>query len=108
MPLATDALIGDHFARELAERLDAFVPPPGSTRSPTWARSATPRMPPPSTAAATGTSPWGSRWTPWRPGVPARDRLRLRAVRAEADRRDVGTANLEVVGRLLAGHPDPL
>jgi creatinine amidohydrolase len=27
MPLATDALIGDHFARELAERLDAFVAP---------------------------------------------------------------------------------
>ena len=27
MPLATDALIGDHFARELAERLDAFVCP---------------------------------------------------------------------------------
>jgi creatinine amidohydrolase len=27
MPLATDALLGDHFARELAERLDAFVAP---------------------------------------------------------------------------------
>jgi creatinine amidohydrolase len=27
MPLATDALIGDHFARELAERLDAFFAP---------------------------------------------------------------------------------
>jgi len=27
MPLATDALIGDHFAGELAERLDAFVAP---------------------------------------------------------------------------------
>jgi len=27
MPLATDALVGDHFARELAERLDAFVAP---------------------------------------------------------------------------------
>jgi creatinine amidohydrolase len=27
MPLATDALIGDHFARALAERLDAFVAP---------------------------------------------------------------------------------
>lgn len=27
MPLGTDALIGDHFARELAERLDAFVAP---------------------------------------------------------------------------------
>jgi creatinine amidohydrolase len=27
MPLATDALIGDHLARELAERLDAFVAP---------------------------------------------------------------------------------
>ena len=27
MPLATDALIGDHFARELAERLNAFVAP---------------------------------------------------------------------------------
>jgi creatinine amidohydrolase len=27
MPLATDALIGDHFARELADRLDAFVAP---------------------------------------------------------------------------------
>jgi creatinine amidohydrolase len=27
MPLATDALIGDHFAREVAERLDAFVAP---------------------------------------------------------------------------------
>src|SRR5882757_5470969 len=27
MPLATDALIGDHFARELAERLDGFVAP---------------------------------------------------------------------------------
>ena len=27
MPLATDALIGDHFAAELAERLDAFVAP---------------------------------------------------------------------------------
>ena len=27
MPLATDALIGDHFARELAGRLDAFVAP---------------------------------------------------------------------------------
>src|SRR5438034_9667476 len=27
MPLATDALIGDHFARELPERLDAFVAP---------------------------------------------------------------------------------
>ncbi len=27
MPLATDALIGDRFARELAERLDAFVAP---------------------------------------------------------------------------------
>jgi creatinine amidohydrolase len=27
MPLATDALVGDHFARELAERLGAFVAP---------------------------------------------------------------------------------
>jgi creatinine amidohydrolase len=27
MPLATDALIGDHFARLLADRLDAFVAP---------------------------------------------------------------------------------
>lgn len=27
MPLATDALLGDHFARELGERLDAFVAP---------------------------------------------------------------------------------
>jgi creatinine amidohydrolase len=27
MPLATDALIGDHFARELADRLEAFVAP---------------------------------------------------------------------------------
>ena len=27
LPLATDALIGDHFARQLAERLDAFVAP---------------------------------------------------------------------------------
>jgi creatinine amidohydrolase len=27
MPLATDALLGDHFARGLAERLDAFVAP---------------------------------------------------------------------------------
>jgi creatinine amidohydrolase len=27
MPLATDALIGDHFARRLADRLDAFVAP---------------------------------------------------------------------------------
>ena len=27
MPLATDALLGDHFAHELAERLDAFVAP---------------------------------------------------------------------------------
>jgi creatinine amidohydrolase len=27
MPLATDALIGDHLARELAERLEAFVAP---------------------------------------------------------------------------------
>jgi creatinine amidohydrolase/Fe(II)-dependent formamide hydrolase-like protein len=27
LPLATDALIGDHFARRLAERLDAFVAP---------------------------------------------------------------------------------
>ncbi len=27
MPLATDALLGDHFARELAGRLDAFVAP---------------------------------------------------------------------------------
>jgi len=27
MPLATDALLGDHFARELADRLDAFVAP---------------------------------------------------------------------------------
>ncbi len=27
MPLATDALLGDHLARELAERLDAFVAP---------------------------------------------------------------------------------
>jgi creatinine amidohydrolase len=27
MPLATDALIGDHLARELAERLNAFVAP---------------------------------------------------------------------------------
>jgi creatinine amidohydrolase/Fe(II)-dependent formamide hydrolase-like protein len=27
MPLATDALIGDHLARELAERLGAFVAP---------------------------------------------------------------------------------
>ena len=27
MPLATDALLGDYFARELAERLDAFVAP---------------------------------------------------------------------------------
>jgi len=27
MPLATDALIGDHFARQLADRLDAFVAP---------------------------------------------------------------------------------
>jgi creatinine amidohydrolase len=27
MPLATDALLGDHFARQLAERLDAFVAP---------------------------------------------------------------------------------
>jgi creatinine amidohydrolase len=27
MPLATDALLGDHFARRLAERLDAFVAP---------------------------------------------------------------------------------
>jgi len=27
MPLATDALIGDHLARELADRLDAFVAP---------------------------------------------------------------------------------
>ena len=27
MPLATDALIGDHFARELADRLDAFAAP---------------------------------------------------------------------------------
>ena len=27
MPLATDALLGDHLARELAERLDAFIAP---------------------------------------------------------------------------------
>jgi creatinine amidohydrolase len=27
MPLATDALLGDHLARQLAERLDAFVAP---------------------------------------------------------------------------------
>jgi creatinine amidohydrolase len=27
MPLATDALLGDHFARELADRLDAFYAP---------------------------------------------------------------------------------
>ena len=27
MPLATDALIGDHFGRRLADRLDAFVAP---------------------------------------------------------------------------------
>ena len=27
MPLATDALLGDHFARRLADRLDAFVAP---------------------------------------------------------------------------------
>ena len=27
MPLATDALLGDHMAREIAERLDAFVAP---------------------------------------------------------------------------------
>jgi creatinine amidohydrolase len=27
MPLATDALIGDHLAREVAERIDAFVAP---------------------------------------------------------------------------------
>jgi creatinine amidohydrolase len=27
LPLATDALLGDHFARELAERLDAFLAP---------------------------------------------------------------------------------
>jgi creatinine amidohydrolase len=27
LPLATDALLGDHFARELADRLDAFVAP---------------------------------------------------------------------------------
>jgi creatinine amidohydrolase len=27
MPLATDALLGDHLARELAERLDAFLAP---------------------------------------------------------------------------------
>ena len=27
MPLATDALLGDHLARELADRLDAFVAP---------------------------------------------------------------------------------
>jgi creatinine amidohydrolase len=27
MPLATDAVLGDHFARRLAERLDAFVAP---------------------------------------------------------------------------------
>ncbi len=27
LPLATDALIGDHFAREIAERLDAFFAP---------------------------------------------------------------------------------
>src|SRR5438552_13182353 len=27
LPLATDALLGDHLAREIAERLDAFVAP---------------------------------------------------------------------------------